>query len=83
MVQHQSIDVGYKSHFYREIEEQEREGEEDGSGVWDQMEKKKRYSLMVKEQFKPKTSRVYQNSIDETRAQTSLRKVAPDLSRVK
>jgi hypothetical protein len=42
--------VGYKSHFYKKIEEEDKEGSDDqySSMVWDQLEKKKRYSLMVK-----------------------------------
>lgn len=54
--------------------------------IWDQMEKKKRYSLMVKDNFKPKTSRVYQTlnaSVDNSRQMKSEKKIAPDLSRVK
>ena len=31
--------------------------------LWDQVEKKKRYSLMVKENFKPKTSKSLHESI--------------------
>jgi hypothetical protein len=51
--------------------------------VWDQMEKKKRYSVMVKEKFKPMTSRVLHESLDQSQKQKSERKIAPDLSRVK
>jgi hypothetical protein len=40
--------------------------------VWDQLEKKKRYSMMVKDNFKPKTSRINQSmSIDESRKNNS------------
>lgn len=51
--------------------------------LWDQVEKKKRYSLMVKENHKPKISKALHNSIDMSRAQTSAKKVIPDNSRVK
>lgn len=53
--------MGYKSEFYKKVEEEVKSGYEDeySSMVWDQMEKKKRYSVMVKENFKPKTSRLH------------------------
>jgi len=40
---------------------------------------------MVKENFKPKTSRVHQMnaSVDESRQRNSEKKIVPDLSRVK
>ncbi len=58
---HHTIDVGYKSEFYKKVEEEVKSGYEDeySSMVWDQMEKKKRYSMMVKDNFKPKTSRLH------------------------
>lgn len=73
----------FKSEFYRKIEEEENNGDDEYSSMlWDQLEKKKRYSLMVKENFKPKTSRLQNLSIDES-GRKSERKIAPDLSRVK
>ena len=77
--------MGYKSAFYKQVEEEEKNGcEEDGSSiVWDQLEKKKRYSLMVKENFKPKASRLVQLSMEHSHKPKSERKPAPDLSRVR
>lgn len=52
--------------------------------LWDQVEKKKRYSIMVKENYKPKVSKKLHESVEISRAQTSLKKIQmPDGSRVK
>ncbi len=51
--------------------------------LWDQVEKKKRYSMMVKQNHKPKVSKKLHDSIQISRAQTSNKKIMPDGSRVK
>ena len=47
------------------------EGSEDYESLFDQMEKKKRYSELVKQNFKPKVSSRLKNSIAESSLKAS------------
>lgn len=66
----QTIDV-FKSKFYLEEEKKLREGDEGYETLFDQMEKKKRYSELVKQNFKPKISIKLRKSINESQMKVS------------
>ena len=70
VVANQTIDV-FKSKFYLEEERKLREGDEGYETLFDQVEKKKRYSELVKQNFKPRVSESLRNSINESQMKTS------------
>ena len=46
--------------------------------VWDQVEKKKRYSELVQENYRPKISMVKSKAIENSKLKTSFAKQVPD-----
>ena len=64
---HHTIDVSFKSPFYKEEEEKFREVKEyeENGPTWDFLEKQKRYSQFVKDKVKPKLSRKLKESMKE------------------
>ncbi len=69
-----TIDVSFKSKFYLAEQEKMNGGDHAYETLFDQMEKKKRYSELVKENFKPKISVKLRNSINESQLQKTTAK---------
>ena len=52
----QTIDIPFKSQFYQEERRKLLEPRDAFEDLWDQVEKKKRYSEIVQQNFKPRIS---------------------------